>query len=475
MHLFGPGDLVDLGPVRLRSVHVRGEVGELERTEAGGRDADTALADSLGRAGVPEAGAAALAVSIADAGARIDYLLPLWQLEVAGETPHLLVEVETPGEEEGQFVMEVDEAGVLRWHLPDPHALADAEPAAAQGPYRFTIPVERVDTSPPGELSFGRAKVLHVLRFSIEGTGPLQVAEWERRFRPYGTAFVTPETLGQPIDGQRLTAEEWERLDRTPTLMLVHGTFSRARSAFHGLAAGQVLLGELWRRYEGRVIAFDHPTLHVSPESNAAEFAEQVPPGVELTLDVLAHSRGGLVARHLAAFPGVASVRLTVHVATPNAGTPLASPEHIRRFLDTLTNLLILAPSGPVTVVLSGIVEVLRQLATGTVGGLDGLAAMDPEGKALQVLNRTPAGPQDCAIASDFEAGESSALLLLDLMVDAFFGSANDLIVPTAGVATAGLFRVADSHTVPVARAVTHNGFFQDSFVLERLAARLSG
>jgi hypothetical protein len=57
----------------------------------------------------------------------------------------------------------------------------------------------------------------------------------------------------------------------------VHGTFSRGRSAFGGIAADTELLVELDRRYEGRVLVFDHPTLHVSPEANVRWLLERLP------------------------------------------------------------------------------------------------------------------------------------------------------------------------------------------------------
>ena len=79
------------------------------------------------------------------------------------------------------------------------------------------------------------------------------------------------------------------------------------------------------------VIAFDHPTLATGPDENVdwlARWLAEVPS--EVTFDVVAHSRGGLVGRVLAeraadvGLSGKVTVRNFVMVASPNAGTVLA-------------------------------------------------------------------------------------------------------------------------------------------------------
>ena len=85
------------------------------------------------------------------------------------------------------------------------------------------------------------------------------------------------------------------------TLLFVHGTFVGADSMLAELAApggrGLELLGRVTqgKKYD-RVLFFDHPTLSVSPVINALELGRAMA-GSSGQIDVVAHSRGGLVVR----------------------------------------------------------------------------------------------------------------------------------------------------------------------------------
>src|SRR5690606_35992629 len=96
-----------------------------------------------------------------------------------------------------------------------------------------------------------------------------------------------------------LTEEERAGLGAGPVLLFVHGTFSTAQGGFGALPAAT--LAELDRRYGGRVVAYQHPSVSVTPSDNVSalgDLLEEVPG--PLTLDVVTHSRGGLVGRALA-------------------------------------------------------------------------------------------------------------------------------------------------------------------------------
>lgn len=93
----------------------------------------------------------------------------------------------------------------------------------------------------------------------------------------------------------------------------------------------------LYDRYDGRVLAFDHPTAATSPVENVAALAD-LPGGLglpPLEMDVLSHKRGGLISRVLTEQAALGSIdgRLAVRnpsmVATPNAGTALADVDHL--------------------------------------------------------------------------------------------------------------------------------------------------
>ncbi len=156
-------------------------------------------------------------------------------------------------------------------------------------------------------------------------------------------------------------------------------------------------------------------------------------------------------------------------VATPNAGTPLADRAYLRAFVDTLTNLLEFFPDNPATDTLEVVLTLLKQLAVGAMGGLDGLISMDPKGAFLrEFLNRKSAGSRTIyhALASNYEPpagspiGRYARAYLTDLV---FKLHHNDLVVPTEGVYAANgaaTFPVADSVVFPPSAGIDHSGFW---------------
>ncbi len=496
--------------IRLRAVEVGGRVGDVLLAPAAGtpvRDAAPgSLPEALDAAGQPGGAAALLGAAAERVGMRREYSLPLTDLVIppaAGggtrgpdESPHIELTVPGPAEDEGQVVLEIDDTGVVRWH-PSVAALEGTGVDRAGPIQTFRIPVAELDIpdAPAGDrgiVGFGLRKVLQIIRFPVEAAagagGELAVGWWERRNRPYGLDLVTAETIRAPLVGPGVSAARLDQLADRPFLLLVHGAFSRTRSGFDGLVADAGLYAQLEQRYDGRVLAFDHPTLHVDPDENVSWFLERLPDTRPLTLDVLCHSRGGLVGRRLSAKAladrtgrPVPVVRKLVHVATPNAGTVLAGPQRWGTLLDVFTNVLSLFPDSPVGVGLEGVLEVVKQVATGVLGGLDGIAAMDPDGPWLRHVEVGTPGPGVAvhAVTSDFEpaGGAKLAVRALDLLVDPIFGAGNDTVVPTDGVHRgAGGYTVADPLVVPTARGVAHSTYFHDPGVraaLGRLAARL--
>ena len=132
-------------------------------------------------------------------------------------------------------------------------------------------------------------------------------------------------------------------------LLFIHGTCSTSQGGFGALNAQ--VWGQLRKRYDDRVFAYDHPTLSVDPLANVNTLTTLVPPGVQLDVDIVAHSRGGLVARALACAGNDASfpvhISKVIHVGVPNAGTALANVDRYCKFIDRTSTLLNLAPDGP--------------------------------------------------------------------------------------------------------------------------------
>jgi hypothetical protein len=450
---------------------------------------------------MPDEAAAALGVAAEQAGMRRERTLQLDRLSsrsapagtrALGDQPHLELRVAAPGVDEGQVLLEVDGTGVARWHICEPAATGTGTDRAG-GEQVFRVPIEQIalPRATAGDRSlagFGIRKALHLLRYPVqrmaERGGKLAVQWWEDRFRPHRLRLATPDRVLHPVDPPTadVTPDQLARLSGGPLLLLVHGTFSTCGAAFRGLAADPSIMSNLHDRYPGRVLVFDHPTVHLSPEANARWLLDRLPADRRLTLDIVAHSRGGLVARHLAR-PDLAedagrptpAIRRLVHVGTPNAGTVLASQGRLSSLLDVFTNLLSLLPDQVMGVALEAVVEVVKQIASGVMAGLDGLTAMDPQASGLAALNQTPALAGAKAVTSDFEPGPIPRVMVaLDAIVDRMFGGgANDLVVSTDGVHDAGAYQIADLFAVPRASAVSHCRYFHDSAVCKQITAWL--
>lgn len=496
---FTADDVVELGHgITLRAVDVSGSTDDAQLATGGGpvRDAEPNIgAEGLAAAGADPGAAEELGRALADSGLRLRAAVAVPDLITAGpgapeparrgsEVPRLELELDAPPADEEQVLLEVDGTGMLRWHVPQSTGGAVGTTRAG-GRQRFVIPVDQFPVASAGAgpaqrglLGFGIRKVLHVLRFPIEAAAGFvatkAVGVWENRSHPYRLSLAAPDgSLTGPVDAARIA-----RFSDGPVLTLVHGTFSQGSSGFGRLIADADLFRTLHTRYDGRVLVFDHPSVHVGPAENAAWLREQLPTDRAIDLHVVAHSRGGLVARHLAAGP--VTIGTLVHVAVPNAGTTLASKDKLGDLLDTFTNLLSLFPDSSGSPALEAVLEVVKQVAQGALGGLDGLAAMDPANPALAELNEVAVPPTGrvLAVATDYAPLPSAPLAAraLDKVVDALFDSGNDLVVPTEGVARAGRYVAADVHLAEATAdtAITHTTFFGSPGVRERLAGWLT-
>lgn len=444
--LTGTGFPVDLGGgVTLRAPGLRGRA---ERTQ-----------EVVDGRGVPPAATAALSAALADAGMEQVVAVEVEAQPTGlggpddgrgpGEGEGLSLSVPDLGPQSVQVLLVVDDAGIATWHLAD-----EPDPFATSAEVTFTVPPP-TPAAPADEGSdrgligtIGRT-VLSVLLVPVLESGAkalarVLAAKYEKTHRPTRLRRFTPEhrlTAGADdlalVGGSSLTDE--------PTLLLLHGTFSTSHGGFAGLDDETVRA--LWDAYGGRVLAYDHPTLSLTPQQNAKELLTLVPQGLSLPVDIVAHSRGGLVARALA--DEVAGqeraplrVRSVVFAATPNAGTALADTKNLKAFVDRMTTMLNLVPDGPAGVVadvLAGVLDAVKILAVGAADGLPGLQAMDPKETSLKTLGHRldPATPT-ASVSSTFEPKGSLLSLMrgADGVADLVFGEdPNDLVVPTDGAA----------------------------------------
>jgi len=370
------------------------------------------------------------------------------------------LQVPDAGPDHGQLVLTSDE-GVLTWHLPVDEQLNVQPPATrgAGGVKRFRIPATRPASAAPGDPSkrsilgaIGK-KLLKVLVYPITdpvvgAIGDFFAERWEERKRPYGVRTFEPNERRTAGAGA-FVAADWERMRKGRALLFIHGTFSTAHGAFEALP--DRVFAHLHDRYAGRVFAFNHFTLSHDPRRNAEWFLRQIPAGRPLEVDIVCHSRGGLVARALAERPSALAldnaaleVKRIAFVAVPNAGTLLAHPDHMVKMIDRLTTALNLFPTGPVAEGLEALLTAVKIIGHGSLKALDGLASMHPEGEFLRRLNQgAPAADGYHAVAADYEPTHEGIKALVagkiaDSVIDRVFQDAeNDLVVPEAGVYSA--------------------------------------
>lgn len=294
----------------------------------------------------------------------------------------------------------------------------------------------------------------------------------------------------------------WTKLDvsrkdepkaRGRILLLVHGTFSKAESLTEDLAAtkeGRAFFAKARQKYD-QILTFDHATVSVAPVLNAVDLSRHLA-GSEATVDIVCHSRGGLVARWWveALNHDPRRVGKVIFVGSPLGGTSLASPARLRAGLDLLTNVAdvlgrgarVVAGVAPLFVAVAGLLKVFGSatrlvantpLLDATVSMVPGLVAQSRTGDNSQILKLRegigglPAQPY-FAIASDFEPTTPGWAFwryfqrprIADLGADIVFDDANDLVVDTKSMTQlSDDLDIPPRHVMPVlpSRDVVHH------------------
>lgn len=389
----------------------------------------------------------------------------------------LLLEVPDLGPQAGQVVLSVDEAGALSWHFPLDEGHIQPPSVRGVGDKKRFLVRRRVPPAPPPETARDRAllgavgrKLLKVIVYPItdlliDKPATFVAEHWERAHRAYGLRDFSPANYRQPMmtpldrDRVALTAPQLDNLARGRALLFLHGTFSTAHGAFHDLPPD--FMSELHRRYSGRLFAFNHFSMAHDPQQNVRWFLEAVgaiSANAQLDVDVICHSRGGLVARTLVdgknAF-GIDTSRVNVQriafVGVPNQGTLLANPDHIVDMIDRLTTALNLVPPGSPADWLEGLLIGVKIIGHGALSALVGLHSMHPQSQFLKTINH--GGRRDAdylAVAANYEPTDQGLKSLVSrsatALVDSVFEEAeNDLVVPELGV-----YNVNGSDSFPI-------------------------
>lgn len=407
--------------------------------------------------------------------------------------PAIVLYVPHPGKTGECVVLYTDEAGVSRWIWPQASATKKSKTRGSEEELAFhlprtsaPIPVTEQLPKTRGPLTKLGRRVVRVLVWGTDafvGAGArAAAAHWEGSHRPY--AF-------RPFPALTNNKVPWKKLQSGRALLLVHGTFSSGASAFADLSA--TAKDSLVKRYEGRVFAFDHPTMHHSPRENVQTFFEMLPPDTTLELDILTHSRGGLVGRELIEHQSDCStagrdirVCKAVLVAAPNVGTILADGDHGIDLLDRYTNLLTDLPDDAFSFTIEGVLALVKIMAHGALEGLPGLNCMLPGGKYVKRLNgRSRCDTEYYAVASNFVPSASGLLARMGTFVagkflSSVFGEDNDGVVPMRGCYD-GIPRVP-AFPIPTERRllfrpedqVHHCNYFRNPELTKRLLRWLS-
>jgi len=400
----------------------------------------------------------------------------------SGGADDIEVNVPAPGDGNGQVLLYAAEDGSLSWHLAEdvpPTEVPDrgGERRTYRVPRAVVPPAEQEGDAHRGLVGAIGKKVLKVLVFPLIDpvlgkVGDHFASRWEGRNRLNRVRWMRVDDYRKGV-APTFTDADWETFGAGRALLLVHGTFSTAHGGFGGIP--QETMAALHAKYDGRVAAFDHHSISVTPKENAELLAGLVPDGTTLELDVVTHSRGGLVGREIASAAQV-DVRGLVMVASPNAGTILADREHLSGLIDRITDLAQFVPDNGVTDTLGLVFAVVKQLAVGAVGGLEGIMAMNPAEGYLTELNGRPASAaQVRAVAADYEPPDGAPLARVarDGATDLVFETAdNDLVVPTLGCwdvdGSAG-FPVDERLVLASSVSVDHNSYFRQAEVAQQL------
>lgn len=432
-------------------------------------------------------------------------VVPPTSVRRGAEIPVIELAVATEGDAECVLAAR-HPSGALTFHFGET-VPGVAGPARRGRTSRAVVPTRRFrivarETSLPPEPSAAarrgrlakvvRVIVLRVANVVVDAALPhlalaFEKRSWARRGLSEGWLHVTRDTLAS---GQLRPAVPSPSSDRT--LLLLHGTFSHAVGAF-GELAGTDFFARIAPRYGDRIYAFNHFTLSRTPEENALALLAALPDGVH-TFDVITHSRGGLVLRNLVERRdalGATARRFGlghgVLVGVPNDGTPLATPTRWEETVGWIANVLELFPANPWTTAAEWVAEALVWLAARASGGCPGLHAMDTAGPLVAALQQPPGPPAQAysALVANYHPDAGVAARMLDLGVDAFFGSANDLVTPTEGgwrvdrdgarhVAAdrIGCYGPGGNLTAP---GIQHLNFFRQPETVDFLVKALSG
>lgn len=268
-------------------------------------------------------------------------------------------------------------------------------------------------------------------------------------------AFSAPSSSVPPDLTSRLmlrTGSGWRLVDpseklpvKSKTIVMIHGFLSKIESAFQnvdfvGAPADALVLG------------YDHETVFKSPAENADDLIKLLKRnssfgGKAQTLDVIAHSRGGLVAREFlnkiaASHSSEWNIGRLSTYGSPNQGTTLAVDG-----LDILNIAVNAAIRGFLPELPTMFSSMISEIATH--GALPGIDAMTPV-KASAIASSFGDAEVLCLESTYSPRSDEWAKRLASFLwrTAAFRGNSNDLVVdvPYMGLGAATLAEPVEDH-----------------------------
>jgi len=349
----------------------------------------------------------------------------------------------------------IEDAGIRRWRVRKPGADTRGHGAADDALPGSQVAALLADDRVRAQLPCKRGALRVIGRWVLsgfqDGTTGL-VERYDREQVPIERLLLvtgpTSAGLVAAVNGGPRVSTGSVAPDRA--LLLIHGTFSKTASPVDGLGPEFIT----WARQQyGAVLGLDHWTLSKTPLDNARLLLDELrafnPDLLKKgALDIITHSRGGLVARSFCELLDHGeSVNNLIFLGTPNCGTDLANPKNWATFADLLVNM-----TGVDGAELFGrLAGLLAQLSLGSfVSAVPGLLAQSPEaaietGSFLNLLQSSKGSRQQVrygVVCAEFEPtalvpnlkaiATAAALTTADSGLDAVFQSANDLVVNTA-------------------------------------------
>jgi pimeloyl-ACP methyl ester carboxylesterase len=324
---------------------------------------------------------------------------------------------------------------------------------------------------------FATKHILHILKSPIDAALRQVIEQFEEK--PFVMMMGRDGSFIRPLDSAEVWRARFNPLREHRVLLFIHGFNSSLENS-----NPVYWIEELGPRYDA-ILGYNHPTISRDPIQNAAELLAMVPPDVRLNVDVIAHSRGGLVARSLVELQPVdpkLSIQRIITCGSPHAGTTLADRKHWDRLVSigfTAANWAGRATGAGIafSFVSQGL-ELLLRAGSQSLFDLPGIEAMDPASPFLQKLNAPGDVMQHlpyAVVVSDFNPGETQSGLvqaLTSMAASVFFGTDNDLIVPTTSMS-----RIDEPHqSLPPDRVfptnVDHFAYFSEHPEIRRFGMK---